>query len=155
MNTVHVAFLRLPEGLDLPYPAYMTAGAAGADCFAALETALELAPLQRALVPLGFSLAVPPGYEVQLRPRSGLALRQGVTLLNSPGTIDSDYRGPVGAILINLGGEPVKISRGDRVAQLILAPVAQAAFDETTQLPATARAAGGFGSTGLTNAALR
>jgi len=126
----------------------MSAGAAGADVFAAVASELILAPGARALVPAGFSLAIPPGYEVQVRPRSGLALRHGVTLVNSPGTIDSDYRGPVGVILINFGSEPFVVRRGDRIAQLVLAPVARAAFDESFEHAATARASGGFGSTG-------
>jgi dUTP pyrophosphatase len=145
---VRVGFRRLTEGEGLPLPAYMTPGAAGADVFAAVDQDLTLAPGARALVPAGFSLAIPPGYEVQVRPRSGLALRSGVTLLNSPGTIDSDYRGPVGVILINFGSEPFVVRRGDRIAQLILAPVARADFDESLEHAATARASGGFGSTG-------
>jgi dUTP pyrophosphatase len=126
----------------------MSAEAAGADVFAAVAADLELAPGARALVPAGFTLAIPPGYEIQVRPRSGLALRHGVTLLNSPGTIDSDYRGPVGVILVNFGTEPFVVRRGDRIAQLILAPVARALFDESLDHGETARAMGGFGSTG-------
>ncbi len=145
---VCVGFRRLPEGEGLPLPAYMTLGAAGADVFAAVPDDLTLAPGARALVPAGFSLAIPPGYEIQVRPRSGLALRHGVTLLNSPGTIDSDYRGPVGVILINFGTEAFVVRRGDRIAQLVLAPVARADFDESLEHAATARASGGFGSTG-------
>lgn len=145
---VRVGFRRLTEGEGLPLPAYMSAGAAGADVFAAVATELTLAPGARALVPAGFSLAIPAGYEIQVRPRSGLALRNGVTLLNSPGTIDSDYRGPVGVILVNLGNEPFVVRRGDRIAQLVLAPVARAEFDESLEHAATARASGGFGSTG-------
>ena len=146
---VRVALVRLPSGEGLPLPAYMTAGAAGADVCAAVECDLTLAPGARALVPAGFALAIPAGYEAQLRPRSGLALRSGVTLLNSPGTIDSDYRGPVGVIVANLGSEPFVVRRGDRIAQLIVAPVVRVAFDEVDAHDATARAAGGFGSTGL------
>ena len=123
--TPTVAVVRLPEGEGLPLPAYMTAGAAGADVVAAVAADLVLAPGERALVPTGFSLEVPAGYEVQIRPRSGLALRHGVTLLNSPGTIDSDYRGPVGVILANLGSEPFVVRRGERIAQLVVAPVVQ------------------------------
>ena len=155
MTAITVAFLRLPEGADLPYPTYMTADAAGADCYAALTEPIVLRPMERALVSLGFSLAVPRGYEVQLRPRSGLALREGLTLLNSPGTIDADYRGPVGAIVINLGARAVTITRGDRIAQLVLAPVVQAAFDEVASLEETERSHGGFGSTGRSNVAVR
>jgi dUTP pyrophosphatase len=146
--TVAVAVVRLPEGAGLPLPAYMTAGAAGADIVAAVAADLVLAPGERALVPTGFSLEVPDGYEVQIRPRSGLALRHGVTLLNSPGTIDSDYRGPVGVILANLGSVPFVVRRGERIAQLVVAPVARAAFREAGALAASARGEGGFGSTG-------
>ncbi len=147
-TAVRVALLRLPEGDGLPLPAYMTAGAAGADVRAAVAEDVTLAPGARALVPAGFSLALPSGFEAQLRPRSGLALRFGVTLLNSPGTIDADYRGPVGVILINLGNEPFVVRRGDRIAQLIVAPVVRAVFDDVAAHEETARAAGGFGSTG-------
>jgi dUTP pyrophosphatase len=140
--------LRLPEGDGLPLPVYMTAGAAGADVCAAVAEPLVLAPGARALVPTGFALDVPAGYEVQVRPRSGLAHRAGVTILNAPGTIDSDYRGPVGVVLVNLGSEPHTIRRGDRIAQLIVAPVVQAEFRESLALGETARGAGGFGSTG-------
>lgn len=147
-TAVRVALLRLPEGDGLPLPAYMTAGAAGADVRAAVAEDVTLAPGARALVPAGFSLALPSGFEAQLRPRSGLALRFGVTLLNSPGTIDADYRGPVGVILINLGNKPFVVRRGDRIAQLIVAPVVRAVFDDVAAHEETARAAGGFGSTG-------
>jgi dUTP pyrophosphatase len=126
----------------------MSHGAAGADVVAAVERDLVLAPGERAVVPIGFSLEVPPGYEVQIRPRSGLAAKHGVTCLNSPGTIDSDYRGPVGVVLVNLGQEPFVVQRGERIAQLIVAPVVQAVFREVEALAATARGQGGFGSTG-------
>jgi dUTP pyrophosphatase len=145
---VSIGVLRLAEGGGLPLPAYMTAGAAGADVCAALREPLTLAPGERALIPAGFALDVPPGYEVQVRPRSGLAHRNGVTILNAPGTIDSDYRGPVGILLVNLGSEPHTIARGDRIAQLIVAPVVHADFRETATLGETARGAAGFGSTG-------
>jgi dUTP pyrophosphatase len=145
---VSIGVLRLAEGGGLPLPAYMTAGAAGADVCAALREPLTLAPGERALIPAGFALDVPPGYEVQVRPRSGLAHRSGVTILNAPGTIDSDYRGPVGILLVNLGSEPHTIARGDRIAQLIVAPVVHADFRETATLGETARGAAGFGSTG-------
>ncbi len=145
---MRIDVLRLPEGAGLPLPSYMSADAAGADVCAALEADLTLAPGGRSLVPTGFALAIPPGYEVQLRPRSGLALNHGVTLLNSPGTIDADYRGPVGVIVANLGSEPFTIRRGDRIAQMIVSRVARAAFLECEELRATARAEGGFGSTG-------
>jgi dUTP pyrophosphatase len=144
-----VVVLRLPEGAGLPLPAYMSAGAAGADVVAALEGPRTLAPGERALIPTGFALEVPPGWEVQVRPRSGLAFKHGVTVLNAPGTIDADYRGPVGVLLVNLGTEPFTIARGDRIAQLIVAPVARAAFGEAAALAASERGAGGFGSTGL------
>ncbi len=145
---MRVGLRRLPEGEGLALPAYMSEGAAGADVPAAVCTEITLAPGARTLVPAGFSLAVPPGYEMQVRPRSGLALRSGVTVLNAPGTIDSDYRGPVGIILVNLGNEAVTIRRGDRIAQLVLAPVSRAAFDAEDEHVATQRAAAGFGSTG-------
>jgi dUTP pyrophosphatase len=126
----------------------MSADAAGADVCAALTADVTLAPGERVLVPAGFSLEIPPGYEVQVRPRSGLALRHGVTLLNSPGTIDADYRGPVGVILVNFGAEPFVVRRGDRIAQLVFAPVARAVFETALAHAPTPRGAGGFGSTG-------
>ena len=150
MNGPHpvVTVVRLPEGAGLPLPAYMSAGAAGADIVAAVAAELSLAPGERALVPTGFALEVPPGFEVQVRPRSGLALRAGITCLNTPGTIDSDYRGPVGVILVNHGAEPFIVRRGDRIAQLVVAPVVQAAFREAVTLAPSVRGEGGFGSTG-------
>lgn len=138
----------LPEGEGLPLPSYMSDGAAGADACAAVRDDLTLAPGARALVPIGVALEIPPGYEVQVRPRSGLALRSGVTLLNSPGTIDADYRGPVGVILVNLGSEPFIVRRGDRIAQLVVAPVSRGAFEPSLDLATTLRGEGGFGSTG-------
>ena len=146
--TPTVAVVRLPEGQGLPLPAYMTAGAAGADVVAAVSEDLVLAPGDRALVPTGFALEVPIGLEVQVRPRSGLAVKHGVTLLNTPGTIDSDYRGPVGIVLVNHGHEPFVVRRGERIAQLVVAPVVQAAFREVEALASSARGDGGFGSTG-------
>lgn len=143
-----IAVVRLPDGEGLPLPAYMTPGAAGADVVAAVTNDLVLAPGDRALVPTGFALEVPAGFEVQLRPRSGLAVKHGVTLLNSPGTIDSDYRGPVGVVLVNLGREPFTVRRGERIAQLIVAPVVQGAFREVEALATSTRGEGGFGSTG-------
>jgi len=145
---VRVAIARLPEGDGLPLPAYMSALAAGADLCAAVRDDLTLAPGARALVPTGFAIAVPPGFEAQIRPRSGLALKAGVTIPNAPGTIDADYRGPVGVILANLGGEPFVVRRGDRIAQMVIAPVSRARFDEVDALPDSARGEGGFGSTG-------
>jgi dUTP pyrophosphatase len=145
---VTVVVVRLPEAEGLPLPAYMTAGAAGADVVAAVAGDLVLAPGERALVPTGFALEVPEGFEVQIRPRSGLAVKHGVTLLNTPGTIDSDYRGPVGVVLVNLGRDPFTVRRGERIAQLVVAPVVQAAFREAEALATSARGEGGFGSTG-------
>jgi dUTP pyrophosphatase len=147
-NNVRIGVLRLAEGSGLPLPAYVSADSAGADVVAALSEDLVLAPLARALVPTGFALEIPAGYEVQLRPRSGLALNAGLTLLNAPGTIDADYRGPVGVIVANLGSEPYTIHRGDRIAQMVVAPVIQALFREVNELGATDRGTGGFGSTG-------
>jgi dUTP pyrophosphatase len=127
----------------------MSPGSAGADVVAAVDTEVTLMPGARALIPTGFALEVPAGWEVQIRPRSGLALRYGVTLLNSPGTIDSDYRGPVGVILANLGTQPFTVKRGDRIAQMIVAPVARATFSEVETLAQSERGDGGFGSTGI------
>ena len=149
MSTVTVPFKRLPEGEGLDLPAYMSEHAAGADILAAVTDALTLLPGSRALVPAGFSLALPPGFEAQIRPRSGLALRAGVTCLNSPGTIDADYRGPVCVILANFGTEPFVVRRGDRIAQIVIAPVTRARFQVVEDLDETSRAAGGFGSTGV------
>ena len=139
------------DGADasLGLPAYETAGAAGADLRANLTAPVTLAPGARALIPTGLRMAIPDGFEVQIRPRSGLALKHGVTLLNTPGTIDSDYRGPVGVIMVNLGQEPFDVTHGMRIAQLVVAPVVQAGFRVVAQLDDTARGAGGFGSTGL------
>ena len=152
--TVAVGIRRLP-GRDpaLPLPGYASAGAAGADLQANLAPedragGLTLAPGARVLVPTGLALEIPEGHEVQLRPRSGLALRRGLTLLNTPGTIDSDYRGEVGVILVNLGQEPVAIGHGERIAQMVLAPVARIAWAEAGALGGSARGEGGFGSTG-------
>ena len=148
MESVRVALRRLPHGEGLPLPEYMRRHAAGADVCAAVRDALTLLPGARALVPAGFSIALPIGYEAQIRPRSGLAVRHGVTCLNSPGTIDADYRGEVQVLLANLGTEPVVIRRGDRIAQMIVAPVARVAFDAVEDLPPSERGDGGFGSTG-------
>ena len=140
--------MRLPhgEGLSLPSPA--TAGAAGADLAAAVDAPLELRPGERERVPTGFAIAIPEGFEAQVRPRSGLALKRGVLVPNAPGTIDSDYRGELQVILMNAGTEPFVIERGDRIAQLVVAPVVRAAFEEVEELDATDRGAGGFGHTG-------
>lgn len=139
--------------VNVPLPRYQTAGAAGADLRANLPLeqrarGLRLAPLSRVLVPTGLQIELPQGYEMQLRPRSGLALKQGLTLLNTPGTIDADYRGEIGVLVINLGAEPLQITHGDRIAQAVIAPVHQAQFVETGALSDTDRSAGGFGSTG-------
>jgi len=143
---VGVQVKRLPHGAGLPLPAYATSGAAGMDVVSAEDAVI--APGARHAVATGMAVAIPAGYEIQVRPRSGLALKHGITVPNTPGTIDSDYRGELKVILINLGTEPFAIARGDRVAQLVLAPVVQAAWDEVTELDATTRGAGGFGSTG-------
>lgn len=145
---VDVALLRLPHAHDLPLPAYQSEDAAGLDLIAAIEEPLTLPPLGRAMVPTGLAMALPPGYEAQVRPRSGLAAKHGVTVLNSPGTVDADYRGEVKVILINLSDTPFTIHRGDRVAQMVIAPVSRARLVETETLDATDRGAGGFGSTG-------
>jgi dUTP pyrophosphatase len=146
---VEIAVKRVRPGYaDLPLPDYMTEGAAGMDLRAALDAPLALAPGARSLVPTGIAVAVPRGYEAQVRPRSGLALRQGLTLLNSPGTIDSDYRGEVMVLLINLGDREQSLQRGDRIAQLVVAPVSRARLREVDDLEATVRGTGGFGHTG-------
>ena len=145
-DRVPVQIKRLPHGQDLALPAYATDGAAGMDVLAAED--VTLTPRMRYPVATGFALAIPEGYEVQVRPRSGLALKHGITLPNTPGTIDSDYRGELKVILINLGDADFVIARGDRIAQLVLAPVTLASWDEVDQLDDTERGAGGFGSTG-------
>ncbi|MGE0665428.1 MAG: dUTP diphosphatase [Sphingomonadales bacterium] len=144
---VPVSIRRLPHADGLALPAYQTAQAAGADLTAAVDADVTLAPGERRLIPTGIAIGLPEGYEAQVRPRSGLALKQGVTVLNTPGTIDADYRGEVGVILVNLGQEAFTVRRGDRIAQMIVAPVVQADFREEA-LTETARGAGGFGSTG-------
>jgi dUTP pyrophosphatase len=146
---IDIAIITLPHGQGLPLPAYATDGAAGMDVVAALEAPLELAPGARAAVPTGLALAIPPGFEVQVRPRSGLAHKHGLTVANAPGTIDSDYRGEVKVLLINLGQEPITIERGMRIAQLVPATVIRAALRVVASLDDTARGAGGFGSTGV------
>jgi dUTP pyrophosphatase len=148
MNPIRVAVTVLPNGKGLDLPSYATAGAAGCDLRAAIEAEIVLAPGARTLIPTGIAVAIPPGYEGQVRIRSGLALRQGLTLLNAPGTIDSDYRGEIRVILANLGSEPATLKRGERIAQLVFAPVARARFEMVSELPATERHDGGFGSTG-------
>jgi dUTP diphosphatase len=148
MSAVGVKLKILPHGSGLPLPAYATADAAGVDLAAAVDAPLTLAPGERKDVPTGIALALPAGWEGQVRPRSGLALRHGITVLNSPGTIDADYRGEVRVILANLGNAAVTIARGERIAQLVIAPVSRAEWQVVSELPTTARGAGGFGSTG-------
>lgn len=143
-----VAVKRLPHGADLPLPVYATTNSAGLDLLAAIDAPQTLAPGDRALVPTGLAISLPHGFEAQVRPRSGLALKNGITVLNSPGTVDADYRGEVGVVLINLGDKPFKISRGMRIAQMIVAPVTQLLWQEEESLSETARGARGFGSTG-------
>lgn len=147
-DPVRVLLQRLPHGEGLPLPGYATEDSAGMDLLAAVVDPVMIQPNARALIPTGIALALPSGYEAQVRPRSGLALKHGLTVLNSPGTIDADYRGEVQVILVNLGEEPVTIARGMRIAQLVLAPVTRGRLDVSTTLPASARGSGGFGSTG-------
>ncbi len=146
-DKVEIRIKRLNNGAGLPLPAYASAGAAGMDICAA--EAITLKPGKRAAVPTGFAFAIPHGYEIQVRPRSGLALKHGITCLNTPGTIDCDYRGEVKVILANLGDEEVSFERGDRIAQLVVAAAPQAKVNEVDALDDTARGAGGFGSTGV------
>lgn len=147
---MHIEVKRLAHGADLPLPRYQSADAAGMDLLAAVGDApVTLHPLDRALIPTGLSIALPRGYEGQVRPRSGLALKSGLTVLNAPGTIDADYRGEVGVILVNLSAEPIHIKHGDRIAQLVIAPVTQGEWREVEVLESSVRGAGGFGSTGV------
>ncbi|MDX2112486.1 MAG: dUTP diphosphatase [Alphaproteobacteria bacterium] len=147
--TVIIPLQKLPHGADLPLPAYATGHAAGMDLMAAVEGKLTLGSLERQLIPAGFAMALPEGYEAQVRPRSGLAFKHGVTVCNAPGTIDADYRGEVKVLLVNLSHEPFVIERGMRIAQLVIAPVTSAAWQEVSALDETQRGAGGFGSTGI------
>ena len=151
MTDVELRILRLPHGADLPLPSYQSVHSAGFDLLAAVPTdaPVTLAPGERGLVPCGITMALPHGFEGQVRPRSGLAAHHGVTVLNAPGTIDADYRGEVMVILINLGAEPFAVTRGMRIAQLVIAPVARAHIVEAAALDVTARGVGGFGSTGM------
>ncbi|MDY8109230.1 dUTP diphosphatase [Fulvimarina sp. 2208YS6-2-32] len=144
-----IVFRRLSNGEGIDPPRYETAGSAGADIRAAVEDAITLAPGARAAISTGFAFAVPQGFEMQIRPRSGLAARHGVTVLNAPGTVDSDFRGEVKVLLVNLGAYPFTIGRGDRIAQIVIAPVTLCRFEETDDLGVTIRGAGGFGSTGV------
>lgn len=148
MEEVRIEIKRLrPSSNSIALPVYMTEGAAGMDICADIENDLELAPMERALIPTGFAIALPAGFEAQIRPRSGIALRQGLTLVNSPGTIDSDYRGEIQLIAINLGTEPVVVERGQRIAQMIVQRVVRARWHEVNDLPSSIREAGGFGHT--------
>jgi dUTP pyrophosphatase len=148
VEEVRIEIKRLrPSSNSIALPVYMTEGAAGMDICADIENDLELAPMERALIPTGFAIALPAGFEAQIRPRSGIALRQGLTLVNSPGTIDSDYRGEIQLIAINLGTEPVVVERGQRIAQMIVQRVVRARWHEVNDLPSSIREAGGFGHT--------
>ena len=147
-STIRVFVKRLPHNENLPLPSYESASAAGMDLPAAVTADVTLQPGERDLIATGLAIALPEGYEAQIRPRSGLAARNGVTVLNTPGTVDADYRGEVKIILVNLGNEPFTVTRGMRIAQMVIAPVVQAAMEQVDQLPETARGAGGFGSTG-------
>jgi len=148
MLTVKVLQVRSNQNREISLPRYMTELSSGMDLFAALEAEVTLAPGERKLIPTGLALAIPAGYEGQVRPRSGLALRNGVTLVNTPGTIDADYRGEVGVLLINLGQQPFQVKSGDRIAQLVIAPVCRAALEWAEELDDTTRSGGGFGHTG-------
>ncbi len=145
---VSVSIRRLPHAMGLDLPAYATTGAAGMDLVAAVDNDVVIEPGARTLIPTGLCVALPEGYELQVRPRSGLALKQGIMLANSPGTIDEDYRGEIGVIMLNAGQAPFIVSRGMRIAQAVLAPVLRVAWHEVETLPETARGTGGFGSTG-------
>lgn len=147
--TVKIEVKQAGHGAGLPLPRYMTPGASGMDLYAAVEEPLTIKPGSIGLIPTGLHVAVPAGYELQIRPRSGLAVKNGIGLLNSPGTIDSDYRGEIKVIMINLGQHPFIIQRGDRIAQMVLCPVCMIAFNQVDQLPPTDRSEGGFGHTGL------
>ncbi len=149
MAELRVAIMRLPHGEGLALPEYASKHAAGVDLPAAIENEIKLAPMERALIPTGIAIQLPTGHEAQVRPRSGLALRHGLTVLNSPGTIDADYRGEVMVLLINLGQTPALLRRGERIAQLVVAPVARVVWDERLNLEETPRGEGGYGSTGI------
>ena len=149
MTSVEISVKRLPHNTDLPLPEYETVQSAGMDLPAAIDSPMTLSPGEHAMVPTGLAIALPGGYEAQIRPRSGLAARNRVTVLNTPGTIDADYRGEVKVILINLGTEPFEIERGMRIAQMVITPVTQGKLTEVDDLSDTARGAGGFGSTGV------
>ncbi|MEA2951621.1 MAG: dUTP pyrophosphatase [Alphaproteobacteria bacterium] len=150
MSNIEIQVIRLPHGADLPLPEYQSAQAAGLDLLAAVpvDAPITIAPGHRATIPTGIAIALPPGTEAQVRPRSGLAAKHGVTVLNTPGTVDADYRGEIQVILVNLGHEPFAVSRGMRIAQLVIASVLRVRISETPALGQTSRGSGGFGSTG-------
>jgi dUTP pyrophosphatase len=148
LQKINVFIKKLPQARDLPLPEYMSANASGVDLLAAIEEDISISPGDRKLIPAGISLALPSGFEGQIRPRSGLALKHGLTVLNSPGTIDADYRGEIKVILINLGPEAYKIRRGERIAQLVIQALPEVILTEVEELPATERGEGGFGHTG-------
>ncbi len=154
--SAELRIVRLPHAADLPLPAYQSAHAAGLDLLAAVpaDAPVTIAPGGRVIIPTGIAVALPRGHEGQIRPRSGIAIRHGVTVLNSPGTVDADYRGEIQVILVNLGAESFEIRRGTRIAQMVVAPIQQAKIVESTGLDATGREAGGFGSTGMVTAKL-
>jgi dUTP pyrophosphatase len=154
MTPIEIAVRRLPHAVDLDLPAYATPESAGMDLLAAVEAEVVLQPGERRLVPSGLAIALPAGYEAQVRPRSGLALKHGVTVLNAPGTVDADYRGEVGVILVNLGQEPFVVTRGCRIAQLVVAAVGRAVWRPVEALEQSVRGSGGFGSTGLGDACM-
>ena len=149
MTAVNVKLLQLPHGKDLPLPEYATLHSAGVDLMVAIEGDIALSPLERTLIPTGIAIALPDGYEAQIRPRSGLALKHGITLVNTPGTIDADYRGEIKVLIINLGNETFTVSRGMRIAQMVIAPVSRVDWQQVDSLDDTARGEGGFGSTGV------
>jgi dUTP pyrophosphatase len=148
VSDIMIAVRRLAHGADLPLPAYATPGSAGLDLLAAIVEPVEIPPGGRTLIPTGLAIELPEGYEAQIRPRSGLALKHGITVLNTPGTVDSDYRGEVSVLLVNLGDRPVRLARGERIAQMVVAPVTRIAWREQSELKDTVRGAGGYGSTG-------
>lgn len=149
MSDVRVDVVRLEHGQDLPLPAYATADSAGMDLLSAEAEDVTIDPGKRAMLATGIAIQLPGGFEAQVRPRSGLAAKHGITVLNSPGTIDADYRGEIKVILVNLGDQPVTLARGERIAQMVVAPVTQISFNEVKSLDNSARGAGGFGSTGM------
>jgi len=148
MHRLSIPIKRLAGTDDIPYPTYMTSHASGMDIFAAVPQVITIPPGERAVIPTGVAMAIPAGYEAQIRPRSGLALKHGIGLLNTPGTIDADYRGEIRVILINLGHMPFEVKRGDRIAQMVIQPVITVSWEEVNDLPDSERMAGGFGHTG-------